>query len=807
MSEVKGRTEDAVEFLRQWRPGGPWVITAIWPDEPGKIKTQTFRDEVKLHAFIDRAQGNANVYFTVNRVLGDVSSKPKKVDIGQMDWLHVDLDPRVPEPGLSEEQLADHNTSERDRILELLRSFNPQPSVITDSGGGYQGFWRLQEGQETGGSEPIATQLEAYNRQIERLLGGDHCHNIDRIMRVPGTINLPDAKKRKKGRKAALARIVEWSDRAYPLSVFTPAPAIQSSQGEKDALSGGRTVKISSNLRRYSTDELPQAVTDYTKMLIVHGRDEDRPDQYGSRSEVLFKVCVDLVRAGCDDDMIAAVITDQDHRISESVLDKPRPEVYAARQIARAREEAVDKNLRILNEKHAVIEDMGGKCRVISEVYDQALKRTRLSKQSFEDFRNRYSNKKVQVGRNKDDSPIYMPLGKWWLSHEMRRQYETIVFAPGQETDNAYNLWQGFACEARPGDCSLLIQHIRNETCSGNEEHFNYLMGWMARTVQYPATAGETAVVLKGKRGTGKGTPIKWFGRLFGRHFIQISNSSHLVGNFNAHLQDCVVVFADEAFFAGDRKHESVLKTLITEETIPIELKGVDVVMAPNYTHIFMAANQEWVVPAGPDERRYFVLEVGEKHKQDTAYFDALNRQMENGGLEAFLHFLLTYDISKFNVREVPKTEALREQQVQTMSAAEQWWYERLSEGRLTERDESWTGKVQKKVLQDDYYMFATRARDPRPLTPVALGRFLKRVVGPDKVRVVQEAARVFVPGPYGEMLETDGRPYVYYLPDLQTSRDSFEKFLGGRLTWISVVDPEVVKQEKLPEVKVKPAF
>ena len=37
-----------------------------------------------------------------------------------------------------------------------------------------------------------------------------------------------------------------------------------------------------------------------------------------------------------------------------------------------------------------------------------------------------------------------------------------------------------------------------------------------------------------------------------GQHALKISNAKHLVGNFNSHLRDCVFLFADEAFFAGD---------------------------------------------------------------------------------------------------------------------------------------------------------------------------------------------------------------------------------------------------------------
>lgn len=55
-----------------------------------------------------------------------------------------------------------------------------------------------------------------------------------------------------------------------------------------------------------------------------------------------------------------------------------------------------------------------------------------------------------------------------------------------------------------------------------------------------------------------------------------------LTGNFNSHLRDCIALFADEAFWAGDRAGESVLKMLVTEPVIPIEGKGRDLVLVPN---------------------------------------------------------------------------------------------------------------------------------------------------------------------------------------------------------------------------------
>jgi hypothetical protein len=105
------------------------------------------------------------------------------------------------------------------------------------------------------------------------------------------------------------------------------------------------------------------------------------------------------------------------------------------------------------------------------------------------------------------------------------------------------NLWEGFSVEPRPGDWSLLRDHVRTIICDGHEDNFQYLMGWMARMVQFPAEQGEVAVVMKGGEGTGRGFLAK----------AAISNTRHLIGNFNAHLRDAILLFADEAFFAGDK--------------------------------------------------------------------------------------------------------------------------------------------------------------------------------------------------------------------------------------------------------------
>ncbi len=170
---------------------------------------------------------------------------------------------------------------------------------------------------------------------------------------------------------------------------------------------------------------------------------------------------------------------------------------------------------------------------------------------------------------------------------------------------------------------------------------------------------------MKGGEGTGKGTLAKVILHITGHHRLAISNPKHLTGAFNAHLRDAVFLFADEALFAGDRSHVGALKSLITEPYLTVEAKFQNAVQSPNFLHVMMASNEEWVVPAAHDARRFFVLEVSDLVKGNHGYFSELWAQLEAGGYTAMLYDLLAMDLTSFNVRAVPTTEGLQRQRSQ----------------------------------------------------------------------------------------------------------------------------------------------
>jgi hypothetical protein len=765
---------DSVRFLRSVRPSGFWVLVAIQPDgAAGDIETRSFAagEGTQAADWIERwNQAGRNVYWTVNATARPLAKKPSREDIAAMEYLHVDVDPDKQKP-LPEER------ARLQRLFgEEFPATVPRPSVIVDSGGGIQAFWRLSRPVRIDGRPELYEEAKRYNQQLEITFGADSCHNVDRIMRLPGTINWPDERKRSAGRVPRMA-VVLSSDPAHalPLSKFAAAPRVQIGDGGLSDLET-RPVVDTGNVRRLrSLDELD--VPDFLKVVINVGKDPDDPKRWPSRSEPLFYVVCELLRREVPDEVIYSIITDPDFGISESVREKgARAERYALQQIEHAREHCSDPLLSEMNRRHAVIGDLGGKCRVLSESFDEFLGRPHVSYATFEDIRNRYSNRTPE--QPDAEKKKLRTLGDWWLSHPRRRYYERVLFAPGQDPPGCYNLWRGFACEARPGDCSLYLRHVRENICRGDERLYGYVTSWMARAVQMPGEPGQVALVMRGERGVGKGEFTKHFGSLFGRHFMPCTNPIHLVGQFNLHLRDTVVLFADEAFYAGDKRHEAVLKGLVTEELLTLEGKFLGTESGRNCLHIIMATNSDWVVPAGRHERRFLVLDVSSDKLQDGTFFGPLNEQMRAGGREALLHYLLSLDIASFNPRVVPGTEALQEQKEHSLSPEEEWWHSKLYSGEAAP-GRGWPEWLTCEELALDFQSYVLGWGRGQRCSRVRLTKLLERA----GCRRGQLGRRVDSVGPDGRIRSVD-RPRVYMLPSIERARQRWNELFGGSFNW-----------------------
>jgi hypothetical protein len=318
-----------------------------------------------------------------------------------------------------------------------------------------------------------------------------------------------------------------------------------------------------------------------------------------------------------------------------------------------------------------------------------------------------------------------------------------------------------------------------------------HVMGWLARMVQQPDTQGEVALVLRGEKGAGKGTLGKWLLRLYGQHGVHISQGTHLTGKFNAHLRDAIFVFADEAFFAGDKANEGALKSLITEPYLTVEAKHQNAVTVKNMTHILMASNSDWVVPASGKERRFCVMDVSNDRLQDIPYFAELDEQAENGGLAAMLYDLLKHDISNFNFRSVPETEALSAQKQLSLESLDEWWHSVLSRGFAyrsrhgAEIFSGWHEFLSTELLYQSYLQWCRDTNARHPKTNVQLGKMMKAMYKGHRPRGMHPVHEIEVTDPNERKpAAMQERPPGYVVGTLDEARAAFARKTGISFDW-----------------------
>lgn len=419
-------------------------------------------------------------------------------------------------------------------------------------------------------------------------------------------------------------------------------------------------------------------------------------------------------------------------------------------------ETEVERVVAELNQRHFIV-DISGRVCIGNETQDPATGKPDLTLSSPADFRLRYRNYILEGGEDAAEE---------WLNSPQRRQYKGVTFSPGKESAGFYNMFSGFPIVPIEGDCSLYWEHLRENICNGDEEHYRFLRKWMAHCIQLPGELPGTGLVMRGLQGTGKGIFVDHFGKLFGHHYITVYRLDQITGRFNGHLKNVLLIHANEAIWGGDKVGEGVLKGIITDHVTPIEYKGKEIINVPNYKRLIVATNETWAVPMGMDDRRFLVLEVGARRKEDKAYFGAIVRQMNEGGLEALMHDLLNEDLTDFDPRTAPFSRYNFDVKLRGAKPHQQWWYERLCEDA-----EDWDPNPTKQEIYRSY-MDWCKEQGRRPEPPSSFGKSFLTLFPDRHVGEVRQWKTINEPS---MVSATKKRVRCYDLPSLAESRKCYE--------------------------------
>jgi hypothetical protein len=395
----------------------------------------------------------------------------------------------------------------------------------------------------------------------------------------------------------------------------------------------------------------------------------------------------------------------------------------------RAREEilyAEDKVVDELNKIHAVVHI--DQTYIITEK-DNTLGGKDFSLESRQSFKAYYEDETIVCSDGIERSKADV-----WLKSQNRRKYKGIIFDPtSTASPKYYNLWKGFTKMPIQGNCQKYWDHVRENICNDDQEAYNYLRKWLAYIFQRPHEV-HTALVLCGSQGVGKNSFVEPLGVLLGSHYAPLSSITELVSNFNYHLKNAVLIHANEALWGGNKKEIGTVKAMVTEQTCLIEGKGKDRIVVRNFKHIILSSNEDWPIHLDADDRRFFVLQVSEKHKEDHAYFKAVQEELNDGGYEALLHDLLHEDLTGFNPRKLPSSSNSFSIKMRSADSPHRYLYEVLNQGGFTigktiEGDlPVWQGQISKETVYEDYVAWCQNSGEAT-LSKEQFGKVIKKFI------------------------------------------------------------------------------
>lgn len=635
-------------------------LTAILPDSQN-ITSRDFGTDVgdaTEWAMARNAEG-MNVYFTANRVKDGVNKKPTKDDIEGIRFIHVDIDP--PKDGSAWDIKAAHK-----RLME----HEPRPSVVIGSGNGLQALYRT--------GECTLEEAEAINRSLIKTHAGDTgTQNGDRLLRVPGLINYPNAKKVAAGRKPELAFIAEKDDG----TIYTAAELIEKLGAETDAVRSERKASVAAALGPYD-----YATTEYLKLpagdLLRHLIDEPKGED---RSADTYRAACEMGRRGYSREQTAGVLLNPENAINAHCADQADPERAARRAIdaAFAQEDVVRR--RQQRERTRMIGD-GSDDIPSTEIFtvdemlarfvyikdgEQVADRYRLqSRLLLKEFKN------ATAGSSQDVVIIYKapkktPCVELWLRHPDRLDAETVTFRAGHgemttapNGQSALNLWAPPVRVKPPVDWPEQSQVFVDHISWLFGEHSEAFLDWLAHIEQKPGQLPHFGWLHISKvHGKGRGWISSVLARLWrGNVAASFDLVATLENGFNGRLSRCLLAIVDEIHEGGNStyRHAQTLRQMVTAEERLINKKYGRQHVEWNSLRWLIFSNHISAIPLDENDRRFYVVDH-DGPVRPPEYYSSLYAKLEDPQfISSLAKYLQSRDISGFNPGASPPITAAK---------------------------------------------------------------------------------------------------------------------------------------------------
>jgi len=374
-----------------------------------------------------------------------------------------------------------------------------------------------------------------------------------------------------------------------------------------------------------------------------------------------------------------------------------------------------------------------------------------LTFESPAEFKKKFLHEKFINGKNRGQAWLE------WPGKNFKPGGTGFFPDPKKCPPDSLNFYRGLQVKPMAGDVKLFLDHLFHVICAGHMPSYLYLIGWMAHMLQKPDEKPSVAIVLKSVEGTGKGTMAEPLLRILGPHGNKTNGAYAIAGRFNGTVANRLLIFADEVDLT-DKHVADRLKGIVSETTVNMERKGLEIEPLPNYCRLIFASNHSRVLNAGVRERRYLVLEPSDKFAQNPDYFKRLWHWINNDGPAKLLNYLLIVDLSDFDPYRCPQTPGLIAEKLGNLNVVNQFFYNKITE------QEPFGGRarISATELVDDFMTWSTE-QEQKITKPAA-----RSCIGQTMHKLGIEA--------HGRSDRGDGK--YYELPDRAVLVQQFAKML-----------------------------
>lgn len=244
----------------------------------------------------------------------------------------------------------------------------------------------------------------------------------------------------------------------------------------------------------------------------------------------------------------------------------------------------------------------------------------------------------------------------FWLKSPQRRMIlpSQLVFDPTCKcSDDEVNLFRGFDMKPKKGRFAPILELLNHlcaesaETDQGVYDVMDWVLKWLALPLRKPGAKMRSALVFHGPQGVGKNLFFEIISAIYGRHALVVGQEQ-LEMQYNDWMSGKLFVIGDEVIARQELYHQkNKLKAFITGETIQVHPKFLPLRTEKNHINVVFLSNEDQPLALEPSDRRYFVVYT--PPQRTDGLYDEVSQCIREGGIEAFYHHLMHYDLGDFN--------------------------------------------------------------------------------------------------------------------------------------------------------------